>query len=190
MHPQKLYPFTALAFAAGCLGIAAVSLQKGEPLAGYTALGSPLLLALPPLYRRPLGLPKYSGFDLCYLVFAFLICPMGVGLTLYHVLPWYDSLAHLLSGAFFAETGVLLFAHANGELPPKNGLCMGFALGFSALIALLWELLEFLAALCFPIDPQNVAATGVADTMADCFWCLLGTVLYLSYRYFCIKKQR
>ncbi len=181
MPLQKIYRFAALAFAVGCLAIAAVSLQRGELLAGYTALGSPLLLLLPLLYRRPLGLPRYSGFDLRYLAFAFLTCPAGVGLTLYHILPWYDSLAHLLSGVFFAEMGVLLFVYSTGESPTKHGLCAGFALGFSAFIALGWELLEFLASLCFPIDPQNVAASGVADTMLDCLWCLLGSGLYLLW---------
>ncbi len=165
--------------------IAAVSLHSGQTLAGYTALGSPLLLAIPPLYSRLFCLPRFYGFDLRYLAFAFLTCPAGVGLTLYHLWPRYDSFAHLLSGLFFAEVGYWLFVLLNGlsadALPQRRAAGGIFALCFSGFIALCWELLEFAASLLFAIDPQKVATTGVTDTMLDGLWCLLGTIFYLFW---------
>ena len=45
---------------------------------------------------------------------------------------------------------------------------------FSGFVAVLWEIFEFVADLLTGNDSQNVAATGVADTMEDMMICLVG----------------
>lgn len=180
---KKIYSLAAALFAACCPCIAAVSLQRGEPLAGCTALAAPLLLLLPPWLERLLGQRQKGGLALRCLLFSFLACPLGVGLTLYHRLFWYDSLMHLLSGVFFTELGLLAFAALGGpkRCPATRWLYAAVGLCFWAFVALGWELLEFAASLLLGIDPQNVAATGVTDTMQDCLWALLGTLVYLLW---------
>lgn len=43
--------------------------------------------------------------------------------------------------------------------------------------AAMWEIVEYTGFLLFGYDSQNVAATGVGDTMEDMMICLAGTVI-------------
>ena len=47
---------------------------------------------------------------------------------------------------------------------------------FAVLSAVLWEIWEYIVSL-FGADPQQVAATGVGDTMQDMIVCTLGGLL-------------
>lgn len=189
---QKLYRLCAAGFALASVGMGIYMLGRGQALPGCTALASPLFLLLPWLAGVIFGLPRRYGFLLRGLLFAFLACPLGVGLTLYHHLAFYDNFIHLLSGFIFTEAGVYLFWRLDRTCPdtvPAGAvLSCGFGVCFSALTALLWELCEFAVSLVAPLDPQNVAATGVTDTMVDCIYCLAGTLLAGAWLFWRIKR--
>lgn len=122
-------------------------------------------------------------------IFFFLLYTIGLDLRGYGLIPYYDKFAHTLTGIVFALIGLILFYLLKPEKKISSHdlpLVSVFEICFSLAIAALWELSEFTVSLLAGTDPQNVLATGVADTMLDILVCLIGTlgVLISVFTYF------
>lgn len=135
------------------------------------------LLPLAPyvLYRvcrlRPVYLLEivFDGFVLAAVPFASLIGG-------YDFVPYWDKILHFLSGFLFAALGTVVYfslkpGHALERADAANAAL--FTWMFAVLSAVLWEIWEYIVSL-FGADPQQVAATGVGDTMQDMIVCTLG----------------
>lgn len=138
------------------------------------------LLPLAPyvLYRvcrlRPVYLLEivFDGFVLAAVPFASLIGG-------YDFVPYWDKILHFLSGFLFAALGTVVYfsckpGHALERADAANAAL--FTWMFAVLSAVLWEIWEYIVSL-FGADPQQVAATGVGDTMQDMIVCTLGGLL-------------
>ena len=138
------------------------------------------LLPLAPyvLYRvcrlRPVYLLEivFDGFVLAAVPFASLIGG-------YDFVPYWDKILHFLSGFLFAVLGTVVYfsgtpGHALARADAANAAL--FTWMFAVLSAVLWEIWEYIVSL-FGADPQQVAATGVGDTMQDMIVCTLGGLL-------------
>lgn len=70
------------------------------------------------------------------------------------------------------------------------GLMLVFSNGVNMLIAVIWEIYEFLTFVILHVDSQKMLTTGTFDTMGDLIACLLGGVLLsvLLYRYHKLGK--
>ena len=53
-----------------------------------------------------------------------------------------------------------------------------FSAGIAAIIAIGWEIVEFVLDLILHNDPQHVLDTGVNDTMMDMIVCMVGALLF------------
>ncbi len=123
--------------------------------------------------------PVYSLYAVI-IVFTFAAYTLGVACALYKITPLYDKLLHTLSGTFTMMLALPLFyALKHGHTVERSdcALAVCFCLMTSLAIAGVWELAEYALSLIAGIDPQNVAATGVADTMQDMIVCTVGALL-------------
>ena len=109
----------------------------------------------------------------------------------YEIIPFWDKILHFLSGFLFATLGTVLYfqqkpGHALDRHDAFNaGL---FTWMFAVLSAVLWEIWEFIVSFT-GADPQQVATTGVSDTMGDIIVCTIGGLItgiscykYLRYQ--------
>ncbi|MDO5142737.1 MAG: hypothetical protein Q4D31_06930 [Eubacteriales bacterium] len=131
-----------------------------------------LLYRLTPL--RPVYLLEivFDGFVLAAVPFASLF-------GAYDWVPYWDKILHFLSGFLFATLGMAVYftnkpGHALERADAANAAL--FTWMFAVLSAVLWEIWEYLVSFS-GADPQQVAATGVGDTMGDMIVCTLGGLL-------------
>ena len=65
-----------------------------------------------------------------------------------------------------------------------------FILGLVALVAVSWEIFEFVCDKIFKKDAQYVQKTGVDDTMTDMIVALVGAILFDISYYLQKKKEK
>lgn len=161
----------------------------------YTTLGvgGLLLLLLPAAFDRVCGLLPVYQFHFLFYGFSFLAYVVGLVMQGYHFIPLYDKVMHTLSGTFGTFLGVVLFYILKQDRRIQQQdfpLVAVFSCSASIAIAGLWEIGEYLVGLFFPCDPQQVALTGVSDTMQDMIVCLIGTLLWLPFLFRYYRKQK
>lgn len=155
----------------------AIVLRGGEMmLLGPVSL---LFLLIPPLaerlFRMKLGTPLW----ICVVLFCMLGFNLGTALRWYHRFPGFDKLVHFLSGILFAQIGLCLYGRIGGEYDRKTKVLLQvtYAICFAMCIAAVWEIAEYVGFLLTGHDSQNVATTGIHDTMQDMIACLLGSLV-------------
>lgn len=152
-----------------------------EGTRGFVGLLSAAILLLFPCVRRVFRVPAGALLESLWLVFFFFAYTLGTGLALYARISYYDLILHTLSGVLTAMTGLCLYERVRPaeqrQRPTERGLATLTAFLFSQTVAMLWELAEYAGFLLTGHDSQNVAATGVGDTMEDMFVALVGSAL-------------
>lgn len=146
---------------------------------GLLVLAAFLLPAVPyVLYRlchlRPVYLLEivFDGFVLAAVSFASLFGG-------YELIPCWDKILHFLSGFLFAVLGtVVYFANKPGHaLDPADAFNASlYTWMFAMMSAVLWEIWEYIVSFS-GADPQQVAQTGVGDTMTDIIVCTMGGLI-------------
>lgn len=148
----------------------------------YNLLLAAAAFALPAvpyvLYRvcrlRPVYLLEivFDGFVLAAVPFASLFGG-------YDFVPHWDKILHFLSGFLFAVLGTAVYfsCKPGHRLEREDAFNASlYTWMFAMMSAVLWEIWEYLVSQ-FGADPQQVAATGVGDTMQDMIVCTLGGLI-------------
>ena len=112
-------------------------------------------------------------YKLSYSAFLFLSYFLGSVINLYDKFAWYDLFIHFLSGIF---TLVMAYYVLNKtKYKNMNGIIKFiYCIGLVALVAVLWEIIEFTADNLFGMNTQHNIEVGVVDTMTDMIMGLLG----------------
>ncbi len=151
-------------------------------LTAYNALLAAAALALPAvpfaLYRVCRLRPVYL-LEIVFDWFVLAAVPFASLFGGYEWLPWWDKLLHFLSGFLFAVLGMAVYfakkpSHALDREDAFNASLYTWM--FAVLSAVLWEIWEYLVSFS-GADPQQVASTGVGDTMQDMIVCAVGGLL-------------
>lgn len=130
----------------------------------------------------------------------YIVLTYGIGMIFngYDRLPGYDKVMHTLTGVIFGLCGLIAFYVLK---PRREGHIViereeywqaaFFSAGFASLIAVGWEIVEFVINLVLHNDPQHVLDTGVNDTMLDLIVCLIGSLLFWlpMHRYYHSGKK-
>lgn len=166
------YVFTLCA-AVRCL------LREATVYNGLLVLAAFLLPVVPHvLYRlchlRPVFLLEvvFDGFVLAAVSFASLFGG-------YELIPYWDKILHFLSGFLFAVLGTAVyFSQKPGHLldPADAFNASLYTWMFAMMSAVLWEIWEYFVSFS-GADPQQVALTGVGDTMGDIIVCTVGGLI-------------
>lgn len=171
------------------LGMAVYNLIYSTPYYIMLSLASILFAFLPAVAFRLLRIRPVYSLTLISDAFCFLAFTIGMVFHGYTTIPLYDKLVHTLSGIFFAFLGLGIYYLLKQEkaIEQKDGgQAILFMISFSALIAVIWEVFEYILNFILHNDPQKVLTTGVNDTMLDMIVCLVGAVLFVFpvYRYY------
>ena len=136
-----------------------------------------------PLFRalvwKTLCLMPVWNVSMLTLGFAFLSYSLGSCLDLYQHIPGYDKLMEYLSGIHVSLLAILLYYYLkpNHKIEQDDAaLAIMFMVFTSISISGLWEIGEFLISRLIHTDFQRVQTSGVADTMEDMMFGLLGTL--------------
>ena len=148
---------------------------------GYAA---PLYLLILPIVHRLFRLKPAYLAEICLYAFIFVAYDLGVALGLYGSVPYIDKIVHGASGVVFAYAGLCVYCVLSADKPRgifhNPGVSVGFSFCFAMMTAGVWEVIEFVGFLLTGHDSQNVAATGVGDTMWDIISCMIGSLLACS----------
>jgi hypothetical protein len=144
---------------------------QGKAMAGR-ALTYPLAAVVVPVawwfvrQRRPLPFPYVLDV---LIVLPFLIDTAGNALDLYDSIWWWDDANHLVNWAILtAAFGTLLVGRTFGR-----AVAFGLAVGFGAVTAIVWELLEYVTF----IRNSSELSTAYTDTLGDLALGLAGSTL-------------
>jgi hypothetical protein len=144
---------------------------RGKSMTGR-AIGYPIAAVLVPVSwwlvsrRRRVRYP--IAVDML-IVAPFVIDMIGNAANLYDTVSWWDDVNHLCNWAILVGGfGVLLLSTELGRWP-----LFGLAVGFGAVTAILWELLEYVAF----IRNSPELATAYHDTLGDLALGLSGSVI-------------
>ena len=138
-----------------------------------------VLPAVPRLLYRVFRLRPVALADTVFLAFVWAAVPFASLAGGYDLVPYWDKVLHFLSGFLFAVLGTVVYFSNKPRrtLDPEDAANAAlFTLMFALMSAVLWEFWEYFVSL-FGADPQQVAATGVADTMQDMLVCALGGLI-------------
>ena len=162
--------------------LAAIYALRGDGYHLGVCLGTLAIPAALWAFYRLLRLKYVHQLNFLILAFTVLAYTLGSGLDFYQRLPGYDKLVHMLSGVLVSLLCMALFcALLPGRRPGRRDLPLLLAFTFfgSMAVAGLWEIGEYLLSFIIGRDLQNVAATGVGDSMQDMIVCMLGTLATL-----------
>lgn len=143
-----------------------------------------LFLLIPPLVERLFRMKLGGPLRVWLLVFCLLGFHLGTALHWYQRFLGFDKVVHLLSGIFFAQVGLCFYGLIGGDWDRRKKplLQYTYAFCFAMCIAAFWEICEYAGFLLTGHDAQNVATTGIHDTMQDIIACFLGAgILGLGY---------
>lgn len=125
--------------------------------------------------------PVYSYYTVTA-AFLFAAYTLGTACEWYKIVPGYDKLLHTISGTYTMMLALPLFYALKAGHRVERSDCLlacVFSLTTALAVAGVWELAEYMMGLVTPLDPQNVQATGVSDTMQDMLVCTLGALMAL-----------
>jgi len=144
---------------------------QGKAMAGR-ALTYPVAILIVPaawlFLRRRRTLPFPYAIDIL-IALPFLFDTAGNALNLYDRVWWWDDLNHLVNWAILtAGFGLLLVRRPLGRAD-----VFGLALGFGAVTAIVWELLEYVTC----IRHSGELTTAYTDTLGDLALGLTGSTI-------------
>lgn len=177
---ERLFKWMVISYVAVGAVLAAMYAAMGERYLAAQSMGTIAALAAIFGALRLLRIrPVYSLYAVI-VGFAFSAYTLGVACALYKTLPGYDKLLHMLSGTLTMMLALPLFytLKSNHQVDKKDcALAVIFCLATALAVAGVWELAEFFLSSVSGIDPQNVQATGVTDTMQDMIVCTVGALI-------------
>ena len=166
------YVFTVLA-SAKCL------LREGTVYNLLLAAAAFALPAVPFLLYRLCRLRPVYLLEIVFDWFVLAAVPFASLFGGYDLVPYWDKILHFLSGFLFAVLGTAVYftkkpGHALDRADAFNASLYTWM--FAMMSAVLWEIWEYLVSFS-GADPQQVAATGVGDTMQDMIVCTAGGLI-------------
>ena len=106
--------------------------------------------------------------------------------------PYYDKVAHLVSGTAVALLGFLgvIFLDKYWKMNLTAPFIVGFTIIFGMALGGFWEIYEFLVDTFFGGSMAGVMQNGLTDTMLDMMFVLAGSILVAIMGVFYFKHHR
>lgn len=162
----------------GSLYYSTALIQSGNIYGVLVKLTIVFTMLVPNIIEKVFKTKFPDSLKFIYVVFIFMAHFLGSIVDLYHKIYWYDTFIHFLSGILVAVIANFLIVKT--KIYNNRNIIMWFLfmVACSSLIAVSWEIFEFVSDKAFNADAQNVLTTGVDDTMVDMIVALLGAMLY------------
>lgn len=168
-----------------CCVMAVYNLFFSTPYYVFLSMLGLVLVFVPRIAEWVLRLQKDYLLRLTSYLYLFLVYGIGMIFNGYDRIPLYDKVMHTLTGVVFGLCGLIAFYFLKPKQDGKIVVCKEefwqaavFSAGIAAIIAIGWEIVEFVLDLILHNDPQHVLDTGVNDTMMDMIVCMVGALLF------------
>lgn len=153
------------------------------------AFASLLFPFIPPMFFRVTKMRPVHSLAFLADIFCFFAFTVGMVFGGMLNIPGYDKFLHTFSGMLFGLVGLVIFyllKHERKLEKADMSQAIVFSISFNTLVAVVWEIFEYIINFVLHNDPQKVAGTGVNDTMQDIIVCLLGALIFSvsMYRYY------
>lgn len=150
------------------------------------------VLTIMPMYvSQKINLKLTWEFNITITLFIFASMFLGEIFNFYELIPWWDIMLHGLSGVLIGAFGFSLVYIMNKTDRVKMTLSplfiSLFAFCFSMTIAVIWEIIEFIADNLFGLNMQK---SGLVDTMWDFIVCFIGTFIAAVGGYVHVKFRK
>ncbi len=143
----------------------------------HTYLALPIVLLVPYALEKILKKKLNINLKIIYFCFIFFADFLGCVVNLYGKISWFDTFTHYLSGIFTAYLGILLMNKFKQTFLSR----IIYILGFTCLVAVIWEFFEYSMDSFFGMTLQHADTTGVNDTMIDLISAFLGSITFLIF---------
>ena len=156
---QKKSKLTLIVYAVIVVGVLVRSAFNGQIESVYTCLLTLVLLLLPSILERKLGVRLPAGLEITVVVFIFAAEILGEIACFYVTVPFWDKALHTTSGFIYAAVGYSMADVLNRhkkvsfELSPLFLALVAFC--FSMTIGAVWEIFEFSVDNLFHKDMQK-----------------------------------
>ncbi len=145
-----------------------------------------LLLLLVPYYlNKKLDYKIKDEVIILYLLFVSSSIILGTLHSYYLKVPFFDKVIHFISGILSSILALIILKNFSKD--DNLGITIFFMSATTALVAVVWEVIEYTYDLIFLANTQRVLETGINDTMLDMIMALLGFAFWAIYYY--IKKR-
>jgi len=134
-----------------------------------------LVIYLPNIFKKVIRLDDV--YLLIYTIFIFLAQFLGSVINLYKYISWYDLFLHFLSGILTYILGIYILEKITNTTISNKVNQFIYLIGFVSMIALSWEIIEYVGDLLFSMNSQHNLETGVHDTMQDVIIALFGGII-------------
>lgn len=145
------------------------------------------VVLLPYLLQKIGNIKIPDTLETVYMIFIFFAYLLGSIVGIYNTVAHYDTIIHFFSGIVTAAFAYYVYMMLTKEKPRNITTVILFVLGTVSLIAITWEVFEFVSDIISGKDAQHVLDTGVNDTMIDMIVALGGAILF-SLDYFIETK--
>lgn len=141
------------------VGVLVRSLFNGQTENVYTCLLTLVLLMMPSIVERKMGVRLPSGLEITVVIFIFAAEILGELACFYVTVPFWDKALHTVSGFIYAAVGYSMVDVLNRhrrvsfEMSPVFLALVAFC--FSMTIGALWEIFEFSVDQLFNKDMQK-----------------------------------
>lgn len=179
---QKAAVITRGIYALAGAVIAVAGALAGNAYRAYMGLLSLLIIPAQEGVYRIFRLRRGWQLETWAYCFWIISVTLGGNLSFYQKFAAYDKITHGLSGVFVAiiAFSMYLLLERSRPLELHNAKTAALFVFFASLaVAALFEIGEFALSPIVGRDLQNVALTGVTDTVTDMIACLVGTALVL-----------
>lgn len=170
---------------------AGIYLTRGDlPSAVYSALIF-FLIILPSILRDQYRFFLPFTLDLALGAFVFLTVLLGSVSGFYEQFAYWDVVLHFQSGLLLGVFGFsLVFTlneHKRKHLSLSPGFVSLFAVCFSAMVSVVWEIYEYAADSWWDLGMQE---SGLPDTMGDLTLNLVGAIIVAALGYVWMHRRR
>lgn len=148
-----------------------------------------LALLIPFLTRKILKVNLSELFKFLYYIYIIAAVLFGNIMNLFDDNLWYDKIVHFYFGFMMALVAVLFIKYNKKDLKKKIIFNILFISGFTLLIAVCWEFVEFTTDKLFNTDHQRWKETGIDDTMFDLLVAFLGSIVININYYIEVKRK-
>ncbi len=194
-HPQEVQASAARFLYWGMRMFVALSigvfLLEHEWVHAVSALAILGLMILPGLLREGLRIYLPFQIDLAIVLFIFSTLFLGSLANFYEKFFWWDQVLHFLSGGLLALVAFVVVYLLNyehwGKLNLTPFFVSLFAVCFSALISIVWEIYEYSADHLFGFNMQR---DGINDTMTDLILNLAASVIVAAIANRWMQRQK
>lgn len=158
-----------------CFFVKDMNVGASDRLLGDITVG--LVLLIPRIITEIFKFKITDEMELVYVIFIILAQFVGSVVNLYNLTWWYDLFAHFLSGVLTSILALVVMDWFGVYKEKNKWFNALFMIGFTLMIASLWEFIEFGAFVFLKMDVQHHLTTGVFDTMEDMLIAFLGSII-------------